>query len=106
MDLIFLSQGTKYTKCLISQRLCTIWRVEKLTPTTVERKELMKNTESIKKTRLSVTTISQRVDEANIKLMLINEKIQALKAQQEEHKQLISSGMELLSLAPSIEDLD
>ena len=38
--------------------------------------------------------------------MLINEKIQALKVQQEEQEQLVSSGMELLSLAPSIKDLD
>ena len=38
--------------------------------------------------------------------MLINEKIQALKAQQEEQKQFVSLGIELLSLAPSIEDLD
>ena len=74
--------------------------------TVVERKELMKNAESIKETRSSITTISQHVDEANTKLMLINEKIQALKVQQEEQEQLVSSGLELLSLAPSIEDLD
>ena len=65
--------------------------------TAVERKELMKNVESIKKTRLSVTTISQHVDEANTKLMLLNEKIQVLKVQQEEHEQLVSLGMELPS---------
>ena len=41
---------------------------------------MMKNAESIKEIRLSVATISQYVDEANTKLLPINEKIQALKA--------------------------
>ena len=49
-------------------------------PTVVEKKELMKSVENIKKTKLSLITISQCVDEANMKLMLITKKIQELKA--------------------------
>lgn len=50
----------------------------------------MKNIENMKETKFFLMIICQHVDEANMKLMFIREKLQELKAHEEEQKQLIS----------------
>ena len=45
-------------------------------PIIAEKRELMKNIENIKETKLSLTTMSQCMDEGNMKLTLIMGKLQ------------------------------
>lgn len=49
--------------------------MQEITPISVENKELMKKARSIKETKLSLTAMSQHVDEANMKLIQIRVKL-------------------------------
>ncbi|XP_039126974.1 uncharacterized protein LOC120263142 [Dioscorea cayenensis subsp. rotundata] len=78
-----------------------------------ENEELMAKEERLKKTKLSLTTMSQHMDEANMELVHIRKKLQELraleeklKAQEKEKEQIISSGMSLLSDTPPIEEVN
>ncbi|KAH7657724.1 hypothetical protein IHE45_17G040100 [Dioscorea alata] len=51
-----------------------------------EKKELMAKEERLKKTKLSLTAMSQHMDEANMKLIQIRKKLQEWRAQGEELK--------------------
>lgn len=51
--------------------------------------------------------MSYCIDEANMKLMLIREKLEELIAQEEEEQeQLVSSGKKMISYSPSIKEVD
>ncbi|XP_039131540.1 uncharacterized protein LOC120267924 [Dioscorea cayenensis subsp. rotundata] len=70
-----------------------------------KKKELVAKEEKLEKTILSLTTMSQHMDEANMELIQIRKKLQELKALEDEKEEIISSGMSLLSDAPSIEEV-
>ncbi|KAH7670451.1 hypothetical protein IHE45_10G028300 [Dioscorea alata] len=78
-----------------------------------EKEELMAEEERLKETKLFLTKMSQHMDEANMELIQIRKKLQELrtqeeelKAQEKEKEHIISSGMSLLSDAPTIEEVN
>ncbi|KAH7690406.1 hypothetical protein IHE45_02G045000 [Dioscorea alata] len=75
-------------------------------PTISKKRELMKDIKVKKEMKSFLTTTSQRVDEPEKQLMLIREKLQELKDQEKEQKQIISSGKGLLSSTPLIDEVN
>ncbi|KAH7659770.1 hypothetical protein IHE45_16G052400 [Dioscorea alata] len=71
-----------------------------------EKEELMAEEEGLKETKLFLTKMSQHIDEANMELIQIRKKLQELRAQEKEKEHIISSGMSLLSDAPTIEEVN